>query len=56
MEFNTAVRRVLACAGGMLSGAVLGPELVAPDGAVKGLLAGLGVGLMVAALVRTDET
>ena len=54
MEVNSAVRRLVACAGGMLSGSVLGDELLPPDGAVKGLLAGLGVGLLFAALVRAD--
>lgn len=52
MEFNTAVRRVLAGAGGMLCGGVLGSELLSPDGSVKGAVAGLGVGLVAAALVR----
>ena len=52
MTLNTVVRQLLACIGGMLSGAVLGAEFISPDGSVKGTLAGLGVGLVVAALVR----
>ena len=49
---DVGVRRVMACGGGLLAGGVLGAELLAPDGSVKGMLAGLGVGLLVAALVR----
>ena len=55
MEINTGVRRLLACGGGMLAGAVLGGQFIAPDGSIKGLLAGLGVGLLLAALVRDDN-
>lgn len=49
---NVSVRRLLACGGGLLAGGVLGAEFIAPDGSVKGSIAGLGVGLLVAALVR----
>jgi len=56
MEFNAAVRRLLACAGGMLSGAVLGAEFISPEGSVKALFAGLGVGVTAAALVRDNPT
>ena len=55
MEFTLGVRRVVACAGGMLTGAVLGDELLAPDGSVKGLVAGLGIGLLVVACLRDDH-
>lgn len=55
MQMTTAVRRLLACSGGLLAGAVLGAELMSPDGSVKGMFAGLGVGLLVAALVPEDR-
>ena len=55
VEFNVAVRRLLACAGGMLAGAVLGEDLVTPDGSIKGMFAGLGDGVMFAAVVRDDR-
>lgn len=49
---SAGTRRLMACGGGVLAGGVLGPAVLAPDGSVKGMLAGLGVGLLVAALVR----
>lgn len=55
MEFNVAVRRLLACAGGLLAGAVLGADLITPDGSIKGMFAGLGIGVMFAAVVRDDR-
>jgi len=56
MEINSGVGRLMACGGGMLSGGVLGGAFIAPDGSVKGLLAGLGVGLLVAAVVRDSPS
>ena len=50
--FDVGIRRLLACVGGLLAGGVVGAEFIADDGAIKGLVAGLGVGLLFAALVR----
>jgi hypothetical protein len=54
MEINAHVRRIVACGGGILAGTVVGSEFSASDGDVKGILAGLGVGLLFATLVPDD--
>ena len=53
-QMNAGDRRLLACCGGLLAGAVLGAEFIASYGAIKGLLAGIGVALLFAALVPDD--